>query len=66
MGNHITSWGFTSATLKNQGAASAPAAGAALARSQWAALEAMSGSKWTPVPAQPMKWRSLPSQSENP
>ena len=38
----------------------------ALARSQLAALEAMMGSKCTPVPAHPMKCRSLPSQSANP
>ena len=39
---------------------------AAFFSSQWAALVAMIGSKWTPVPAQPMKWRSLPSQSAKP
>ena len=38
----------------------------ALARNHDAAFDAMIGSKCTPVPAQPMKWRSLPSQSAKP
>ena len=52
-GNHITSWGLTSATVRNHG--SAPSGPPAFSVSQCAALPAMIGSKWTPVPAQPMK-----------
>ena len=62
IGNHITSCGLTSATVRNHGWSSV----AALARSHDAAFDAMIGSKCTPVPAQPMKWRSLPSQSAKP
>ena len=66
----MTSCGLTNATVRNHGSGSAPlvsaAAGLAFSVSQWAALLAMMGSKWTPVPAHPMKWRSLPSQSANP
>ena len=65
----MTSWGLTRATVRNQGSAAAavgPGPGRAFAHSQWAALAAMMGSKCTPVPAQPMKWRSLPSQSAKP
>ena len=61
----MTSWGLTRATVRNHGR-SPPWSGPAFSDSQWAALEAMTGSKWTPVPAQPMKCRSLPSQSAKP
>ena len=61
----MTSCGFTSATVRNQGRPPASAV-PAFSVIQWAALEAMTGSKWTPVPAHPMKWRSFPSQSANP
>ena len=43
MGNHMTSWGLTRATVKNHGSVPAPGRGRALARSHWAALEAMIG-----------------------
>ncbi len=66
----MTSWGLTRATVRNHGSGpDAPAsrsAGLAFSVSQWAALEAIRGSKWTPVPAQPMKCRSFPSQSAKP
>ncbi|GIU91025.1 MAG: hypothetical protein KatS3mg010_2124 [Acidimicrobiia bacterium] len=62
IGNHMTSCGFTSATVRNHGRPSV----VVWSRSHAAAFAAMMGSKWTPVPAQPMKWRSLPSQSMKP
>jgi hypothetical protein len=61
IGNHITSCGFTSATVKNHGSARSR-----VGAHHDAAFDAMIGSKCAPVPAQPMKWRSLPSQSAKP
>ena len=57
-GYHMMSWGLTRATVRNQGVVPVP-------RSliQSTAWSVMTGSKYRPVQALPVNWRSSPCQS---